>query len=521
MDRDSVANALNRIVGGLRIWGVDHSLPSILTSSELEVARLVRQTQDPGALLPAMRGWQDAVGWQIRWWSTYAVALHDPEHRSTQPSSSRMAEWLYEAISLSLDWSRIIDALEGTYLGIYEFSQLGRRDVQFAFIGDPRLEAEAQREGIRAAGVTPNLALVGPEMLSLAAWARGGGRDPFEMPHPLLRSLVRSGRQMATQQTEELNPDTSFGGFTLAVARKLWAVLFTYARAAFASMFFLDNAGPAVLASEATALVARLAKLSGVSPSEAEAFVEFMTYRHGYHPDPAIAPLVPFRNFVLIPATLVLMSAFERNLLRAAALDPNAYGRIASERGRAGAVDIERLLGSHAGTITARGIKVFDEGGQVVGDLDVVAADPNEGLGVAVEVKWPSPPDSLKEVSKAEDEIRKGQAQLLRLKRALASARGRAALPRGWPAFADLEWRWLVVCRGHQPCTPALITHEIPVVSRDRVWYSLEASLGNSLRALLDGVGLPVEGRDFDRKWSDVRFGGWRARVEGIVLHAW
>jgi hypothetical protein len=243
-----------------------------------------------------------------------------------------------------------------------------------------------------------------------------------------------------------------------------------------------------------------------------------MTFRYGYHPDPAIAPLVSFGNRVLIAPTLVTMSAFERNLLRAAALNPDTYGPIGTLRGSQGPRDVERLLAAHDGVATSRAIKVVDGSGTVLGDLDVVAMDPRDKVAVAIEVKWPSPPDSLQEVSKAEDEIAKGQAQLATLKSLLLKGLAEARLPASWPQFSELSWSWLVVCRGHQTSTPALVQHEITPISRDRLWYAMGDSLAQTIRDLRQGRRLPKEGSDFKRVWRQKRLGDRDLQIEALEL---
>lgn len=90
----------------------------------------------------------------------------------------------------------------------------------------------------------------------------------------------------------------------------------------------------------------------------------------------------------------------------------------------------------------AEGVKVRGAGGRTLGDLDLLAVDPNAGKGIILELKWPIDALTLHDTKKNDDIILAGSRQLAKRRRELRDGEGMVKLPPGWPALSDVEWTW-------------------------------------------------------------------------------
>jgi hypothetical protein len=276
--------------------------------------------------------------------------------------------------------------------------------------------------------------------------------------------------------------------------------------------------GTAILAPKADFLLLDLTRQTGISKETVAAFIEFLTFRPGRHPDPAVSPFVRFHDRLLIPPTLVGMSNFERNLLRLLAYEPGTYGPIGAKRGEQGTKRVANYFMNVDGARVVTEVPVLNRVGSPLGDLDVVAVDLAYRRGVILEVKWPAEPDSVEETGKAELEIIKGQQQAARLREAMAKGSGHARLPQSWGSHDDITWDWFVLCGTHHTSNRALLAQPIPPISWDQLWRAPSQALESVVAGLLNEDRLPKEGKDFDLVWDKMRLGGHRVRLEKVKL---
>ncbi|HYO61589.1 MAG TPA: hypothetical protein VEU29_06795, partial [Actinomycetota bacterium] len=192
---------------------------------------------------------------------------------------------------------------------------------------------------------------------------------------------------------------------------------------------------------------------------------------------------------------------------------PSSYGRVAELRGREGTQRVANFFKVFPNVEVASLVPVVHKG-QEVGDLDVVAVDLATRRGAVIEVKWPAPPDSVAEVAKTEREIRKGQKQLESLRRLIFGGEGEVDLPRNWPEMQEIEWTWLVVCKGHLAAEKSQVENDIAALSWEVLWSLPSTNLGQTLASIQGRGFLPTEGRDFRRSWQGYKVGGYRVKVE-------
>lgn len=144
-------------------------------------------------------------------------------------------------------------------------------------------------------------------------------------------------------------------------------------------------------------------------------------------PDILVRPLVPIpgTGTVLVTPSLIFTSNWEvcalRNWTR---LYPNTYRKvIASKKGELAKSLHGALASKHLVASVDR--KLTDRERRTVGDVDVAAFDPSDGLLVMFQVKWLIEPDSTRETTRTDAEISYAIEQSVRCKHAFETDRSR------------------------------------------------------------------------------------------------
>jgi hypothetical protein len=366
--------------GRLGVWSYSGDvLDVLLRVSELQHSARVKAEQNPSLLPRYERGTQDAQGVLIRWALDQAGRPPGKGEAQAGPSK-RELRMAAEAVDLALRWSQLDTALVAVSAGHQGFESSDWR-VRFPTATDLSYEALDRKIG-SPLGRVPDLSIVQNEMTILREWAaqQAVGSRP-EMTHEVFAATLRLARRLQSQQVGEFDPSLQVAGFKLSDAHRLWDVIFGYAYVAKLLTTVSLDPSSAVLSPTPAALANDLHARTGIEEETVHAFLDFMTYAHGHHPDPAMAPIIARGDRLLIPPTLVTTSSFERNLLRSLALRNDLYGPVAKERGRAGADRVAALLRTMPDVLATTGIEVRGPGGRTAGDLDVVAVDPNEQIG--------------------------------------------------------------------------------------------------------------------------------------------
>jgi len=172
-------------------------------------------------------------------------------------------------------------------------------------------------------------------------------------------------------------------------------------------------------------------------------------------PDILVQPLIPIPNTgkVLIAPSLIFTANWEVCVLRNwTRLYQDVYGEVIASK----KVGLANSLGEDLGSgrfVISTNRKLTDEQGQTIGDVDVAAFDPPDGLLVIFEVKWLIEPDSARETIKSDMEIEHGIEQALRCRREFEKDRARF-LKQVFPhddieLSAVREFKCYVIARGN------------------------------------------------------------------------
>jgi len=145
------------------------------------------------------------------------------------------------------------------------------------------------------------------------------------------------------------------------------------------------------------------------------------------HPDILVQPLIPIPNTgkILVAPSLIFSANWEvcvlRNWIR---LYQDEYGEVIASKKAELAKSLGRALGPERFVISTNR-KLTDEQGQTIGDVDVAAFDPCNGLLALFEVKWLIEPDSARETIKSDMEVAHGIEQALGCRREFEKDRPR------------------------------------------------------------------------------------------------
>lgn len=244
--------------------------------------------------------------------------------------------------------------------------------------------------------------------------------------------------------------------------------------------------------------------------------VERLTYQIGR--SCRTSPLVPHGDTVIICPPLVTPRAVDPIMLRSAAHDSKAFGAIGLRQGGRASAWADWLR-TTPGVLVAERVPVVRGDGRSAGDLDVVVVDPEQHVGLCLEIKWPIEALTLTEVNKVETWVTSASHQLDRVRGELRSGEAEARFPRDWPAFESLDWTW---CVG----TPQqLCLRPVPVPNMFSTSLRYVHALGsppglNALVGVLRNPDLPVRGVHFRVGRKSLSLGRHLVHMEVIGIDA-
>jgi hypothetical protein len=496
--------------GRLAVWAYGgDAVELVLRCLELSHAAEVRRAPVPELIPRLSRALQDAEGAFVRWGSTRPVNEGHPKDGLTR----RDFQAVRSAMTLARDWAPIEQALISAEHGQQHYES-HQREIRFPLLGDIRRDVFDRMVG-QPFGMAPDISLVGEEMDILRGWVARGPSGPTDMTDNEFRAARRLARNLRSQAPREFPSVTQLPGFTLQEAHLMWDKIYADAYLASTLTFTHQDLWATILVPDKELLVRELGRVVA-DESAAGAFVEFMTFKSGYHPDPAIAPIIDRGDWLILPPGLVLNSSFERNLMRSVALDPGLNGRIGDLRGQMGVRQVASFFKAFPDALVAMNLTVTSRG-KDLGDLDVVSIDPVRKVGAILEVKWPASVDHMVEILRIAEMAGRAQQQLAGLRRALVSREASVhGWPDNWPAFEAIDWTYLVLVKDHVPSP--IVGESIQILNWDILWSQRGDSLRGTLQRLSEQRYLPAEGVDYERVWRAARLGPYRVEIESFEL---
>lgn len=417
------------------------------------------------------------------------------------------------AVDLAMDWQALDIARTGLRSGDITIHEAGGRHMWLTNHRNAAIEAL----DMTLAKVTIfDPPADGPAFEETKAWfaANHGSPDRVnQIPALLRRSVWNDALGLLEAQNTTIPEGTDLGGLTLAEARVCYAGLITQLYFNDISTVGLESQDAMLWGIRQEMLVAMLCQR--VEETTARAFIELVRYAPGR--SPVSAPLIPHRHLLLIPSDLVSPIGFERTLLRASGADPSRSGQLGNVLGKRATRWAERLE-SIPGCRVAQRVKVKDHTGKTLGDLDVVAWDPDRQLAVVFETKWTLDAATLTESYKVESELGKGRRQTARLREQMQADDVKIKWPRDWDVPNDTEFRWWVASAQQLDSTTAANSDDIGSTSLRLVEHLLpQSDLEAFLNALVN-VHLPEQGVDFDLVEQRVDAGPFVLHYNAIAL---
>lgn len=326
------------------------------------------------------------------------------------------------------------------------------------------------------------------------------------MPASVRRIAWQGALSTLEAQGTSVPLTTDLGGLTLEEARACYALLLGQPHLNLISAAVLGTPQAVVWGIKPPALLHLLS--AHVEERAARAFLD--VYKYAAKRRPLSAPLIPWRDMLLIPWELVSPVAFERTLLRVRRRtlhDPVRWGTWWGPR----AVRWGERLNSVPGCVVAEEVPVRG-GGRSFGDLDVVAWDPAERLMMVLETKWPVDAATLNESEKVDAFIARGRRQLDRVRAAVADGSAVVRWPAGWNVHADSEIRRWVGSAQQLESRTVVDAPDIKSTSLPLVEHLLPKPNLRSLLNALDEIPMPREGFEYELVPSTVS-------VEDLVVH--
>ncbi|MGY4989191.1 hypothetical protein [Streptomyces nigrescens] len=452
------------------------------------------------------RDWANITARIIEWSFLYC----DDSSTAGEPSLQQVNE----ALDLAQSWNVVEIGIEGGKVGRVRVSE-SKRGMLIEPISNPSLEVmDMLLEQIDTENVDENE--VGPRLEPAHAFFRTqqGRKDVYRSVPVWVSGLyIQHMKNCLAKKPWEIPLDTDLGGLTLREAIPLLGTIKGMSLLQLSLFRGEPNPYTAYLATPPETLT-RLLKRYNPKSVVVDEFIDLLTYRGPKGKTPFSAPIIPWGDQIIMPFALLSEGLEERMILRAAAFNPNASGKLGTSLGRLCNKWAARL-GDIPGVKVATEVKVLAPNRRKIGDLDIVALDSDRKSGLIVEAKWPIDARVLADAWKQEAAIDKGREQIKRVKQEILDGAA-IKLPQGWPQFSDVEWTWMVGTARY--LDPRESTEGPPATCLRLVEQLLPASSVRDLLRKLEDFPYPQEGRDFQLSWKRVVVGGVAIRARVIEI---
>jgi hypothetical protein len=496
----------------LSVWQTGRAaLPAVLfeisrrrLTDKVERVRAGGPFHDDGAIGAR---WASVAGYLTEWSFKYG-----DQHSEGRELTERDC---IVAVDLAERWRAVDIALNAGRLNRAKLS-MNSRGIWVDPFSDPRVEALdilLERATVSATPVPE----VGPDLrpaidyLNSMRSSMPGQRGI--VPRWIMSLFVRHRQNFFAEQAWELPLGTTLGSLTLGDAIPMLGALKGISDLSvevFSRYPSFAMANPVFTRGDLEKMVARYA----TTKDKVAAFLDLFTYAGEQGQSPLSLPLISWADWLIVNPNVLHDALTERMILRAASSDPSRSGKLGVALGNL-AGQWADCLKTLAGTELAEGVKVLSDDNRTLGDLDIVAFDRDRMRGLIVEAKWPVDARTLSDVWKQQSAIDKGRGQIQRLQKDIRSG-ARVKLPRKWPAFDDVQWKWVV---GTARFLDSRLTESpIPCITLDLVKSLLPAMNLQELIERLDNIRLPQEGKHFRMGWERVKVGGCTIHVRTIEM---
>lgn len=498
----------------LALWEAGASaLYPFLCWLEVEPVARVRQAVSEGdrfAPVALSRWHHNQVGLCVAW-----ALQHMSGRESSSPptESDRLA-----AFDLARRYWVIKNVMAEVRQGSRSFRARGRR-IEVAFTGDVGLDA-LDRFLDLVDGIDSMPSGLPPGVDRVASWLGAGGRDvPWRSVGHIQRELYRewAGHEMR-RHAFQLPNDIELGGFTVADGRAVLRELLAQGLHANAAIFFGTTSSEVALPVRSRSeLAAQVERDTGVPRLRLDPILDLLTADIARCPDPCLTPLIPIGgDSVVSMSSLIVPGAPLRNLVDRVNADPARSGAVGRKLGLIGNQAVAQTVRSRLGSaaLVEERVDVYAADGQRVGDLDVVAIDPQTGEAAVMEVLWEIGPDGSAQVARTEVKANAKRAQVVRIRTALANG-AQPRWPPGWRLPGEIRYRWFILTPDVLPVVPldddGIIVRSHQLLERSP-WSG--SRVRDMVRALESPTPPPVGG---GTTWRHLRFGPFDVKAEFVI----
>lgn len=260
-----------------------------------------------------------------------------------------------------------------------------------------------------------------------------------------------------------------------------------------------------------------MAQGTGVDRSAIERITEWLTMDNTKCPDPALTPLVPIGDSLVLLPALILPGSPHRNTISIFTHRPELFGKIGKLLGDAGEDAVMGTLDRMCSDVlVARRVSVRRPDRSPAGDIDIAICEPATKMLVTFEVSWRLPVDGNAEFYKTAQIAHAKVDQVLRVMAEIGDGEATPIWPYDWPDPGSWRWRRYVITRDVIP-NPRPDDHLVGLRSHQLMKYRLpaDASVQDLISALDEFPTPPVP--LLQTQWRRVRYGDLRFDVESLV----
>jgi hypothetical protein len=399
------------------------------------------------------------------------------------------------------------------------FEPLGSElDARLRFFRSPADNSEEMTTPFDFAVLTSKEVMEGVARSLMSTELKAVGGFEYQIEQPVVE-LISSEYERALEPLLQGVLDINLGGITSRDLFRAWCILLALARLHWlVRLLTAKDAGSPNTSFVFPALYRKTAfwlEAFGGLP-DPQAILRILAFDPGDKAgDVCVTPIVAIQDgyFGLIPSS-TLRSNVPRNLLvLIASRFSAAYSMFSLSLESLAVAEYRRR---HFSTLIDSQIKLPKWNGSQLPDIDLLFGNTDHTHLVIAELKWQLSASSTREVVSRNDYLKKGSAQLLKIRDFLLAnpeylrARGLTKV-----SMTDVKVTLLLLCRGHLGSETVMTSSDILMCDDATFFTELDKGLETALHTAETFSYLPLEGKDFVLRDVRVKFGdsivGWKA----------